>query len=333
MIEGVSPVFQAFLGTLVTWGLTAAGSALVFVLDVENKELSQKILDSMLGFAAGVMLAASYWSLLAPAIEIAEESPLYGPEGRWAFVPAAVGFALGAGSMLLTEHVLPLLGLDTKPESWDKKDDDLKVSAVTPDKTRSTSSDGLRRRKTKKNDAPDDEAPSKQDDAVHDDAIQSFVSAKDMSFRRVVLLVIAITMHNFPEGMAVGVGFGSIGHTSSATFGNAVNLAIGIGLQNFPEGLAVSMPLRREGMPPFKAFMWGQLSGLVEPIGGLLGAFAVVYVQPILPYALSFAAGAMVFVVVDDLIPEAHQSGNAKLATIGTIVGFIVMMTMDVALG
>ncbi|OQR93237.1 Zinc (Zn2)-Iron (Fe2) Permease (ZIP) Family [Achlya hypogyna] len=323
MIEGASPVFQAFLGTLVTWGLTAAGSALVFVLDVDNKVLSQKILDSMLGFAAGVMLAASYWSLLAPAIEIAEESPLYGPEGRWAFVPAAVGFALGAGSMLLTEHILPLIGLDAKPESWDKKED-----AVTPKKPLTDTQ--LRRRKKDDDATEDDKNPGGEG---HDDAITSFVSAKDMSFRRVVLLVIAITMHNFPEGMAVGVGFGSIGHTSSATFGNAVNLAIGIGLQNFPEGLAVSMPLRREGMPPFKAFMWGQLSGLVEPVGGLLGAFAVTYVQPILPYALSFAAGAMIFVVVDDLIPEAHQSGNAKLATIGTIVGFIVMMTMDVALG
>ncbi|OQS02731.1 Zinc (Zn2)-Iron (Fe2) Permease (ZIP) Family [Thraustotheca clavata] len=320
MIEGANPVFQAFLGTLVTWGLTAVGSAMVFVLDVHNKELSQKILDTMLGFAAGVMLAASYWSLLAPAIEIAEESPMYGPNGRWAFVPAAIGFALGAGAMLFTEHILPLLGLDAKPQSWEQNDE----KSITPVKE---SDAQLRRRKK-----DDDATPSNDSKGEHEDTITSFVSAKDMSFRRVVLLVIAITMHNFPEGMAVGVGFGSVGHTSSATFGSAVNLALGIGLQNFPEGLAVSMPLRREGMSPFKAFMWGQLSGLVEPVGGLLGAVAVVYVQPILPYALSFAAGAMIFVVVDDLIPEAHQSGNAKLATIGTIFGFIVMMTMDVAL-
>ncbi|CAK4102400.1 unnamed protein product [Aphanomyces euteiches] len=270
----------------------------------------------MLGFAAGVMLAASYWSLLAPAIEIAEQSPLYGPDGRYAFLPAAVGFSLGAFSMLFTEKALPLLGLGSKPENWEKKDDDYNEN--------NSKKQGLRRRKPSDHDV---ESPG------HDDAVMSFVSAKDTSYRRVILLVIAITVHNFPEGMAVGVGFGSIGHSPGATFSNAVNLAIGIGLQNFPEGLAVSMPLRREGMSPFKAFMWGQLSGVVEPIGGILGAAAVMFVQPILPYALSFAAGAMIFVVVDDLIPEAHQSGNSKLATIGTIVGFIVMMTMDVALG
>jgi zinc transporter 11 len=149
----------------------------------------------------------------------------------------------------------------------------------------------------------------------------------------VLLLVVAITIHNFPEGMAVGVGFGSIGQSPSATFAGAVNLAIGIGLQNFPEGLAVSMPLLREGVSPFQAFMWGQLSGIVEPIGGLLGAWLVTYVQPLLPYALSFAAGAMVFVVVDELVPAAHESGNRQLATFGTILGFVVMMSMDVALG
>ncbi|KAF0697755.1 Aste57867_11587 [Aphanomyces stellatus] len=322
MIEGIHPVFQAILGTLVTWGLTALGSAMVFILDVENRALSQQILDTMLGFAAGVMLAASYWSLLAPAIEIAEQSPLYGPDGRWAFLPAAIGFGLGAFSMLFTEQALPLLGLGSKPENWEKKDDDYAYSSV---KKGSGGTSNVRRRKPSVDEV---ESP-----ASHDDAIASFVSSKDQSYRRVILLVIAITVHNFPEGMAVGVGFGSIGHSPTATFSNAVSLAIGIGLQNFPEGLAVSMPLRREGMSPFKAFMWGQLSGVVEPIGGIIGAAAVMFVQPILPYALSFAAGAMIFVVVDDLIPEAHQSGNSKLATIGTIVGFIVMMTMDVALG
>uniref|UniRef100_H3G8M3 Zinc transporter ZIP11 n=1 Tax=Phytophthora ramorum TaxID=164328 RepID=H3G8M3_PHYRM len=266
MIEGYHPVVQALMGTFVTWGFTALGSAMVFVLDVEDKQTSQKILDGMLGFAGGVMLAASYWSLLAPSIEIAAESELYGPDGRWSFVPAAVGFTLGALTLFGTEQ--------DKPSA-----------------------------------------------------------ARTSSFRRVLLLVIAITLHNLPEGMAVGVGFGSVGHSSSASFANAVNLAIGIGLQNFPEGLAVSMPLRREGTSAFRAFMWGQASGLVEPIGGLIGAGAVLYVQPILPYALSFAAGAMIFVVVDDLIPETTQSGNQKLATFGTIVGFVVMMVMDVALG
>lgn len=321
MIPDIHPVFQAILGTLVTWGLTALGAALVFVLDVENKEQSQKILDAMLGFAGGVMLAASYWSLLAPAIEIAEESELYGPNGRWAFVPAAIGFALGAATLFGTEKVLPWLE-GHKPEDWSKKDDDFLLHSpasqyVTPDY-------GMRKRNPVSPSVPNEV-----------DAIASIATSKHHpnSFRRVLLLVIAITLHNFPEGMAVGVGFGSIGHSNSASFSNAVNLAIGIGLQNFPEGLAVSMPLRREGMSPFKAFMWGQLSGLVEPIGGILGAGAVMVVQPILPYALSFAAGAMIFVVVDDLIPEANQSGNQKLATAGVIVGFIVMMAMDVALG
>ncbi|KAG1685688.1 hypothetical protein DVH05_007812 [Phytophthora capsici] len=259
----------------------------------------------MLGFAGGVMLAASYWSLLAPAIEIAEESELYGPDGRWSFVPAAVGFILGALTLFGTERVLPFL------EKY------LGVSAQ--------SMGGNEQLKKKKK---DDDYKNEKDEG-YDKPTTSSTS----SFRRVLLLVIAITLHNLPEGMAVGVGFGSVGHSSSASFANAVNLAIGIGLQNFPEGLAVSMPLRREGTSPFKAFMWGQASGLVEPIGGLIGAGAVLYVQPILPYALSFAAGAMIFVVVDDLIPETTQSGNQKLATLGTIVGFVVMMVMDVALG
>ncbi|GAB9466975.1 hypothetical protein Gpo141_00004335 [Globisporangium polare] len=300
MIPDQHPVLQAFLGTLVTWGLTAAGSAMVFFLDVNDKKKSQKILDWMLGFAGGVMIAASYWSLLAPAIEIAEESGIY---GRFAFLPAAIGFGLGAAALFATESVLPMIEKwFGKPENMSKKNDDLYDSRV----------------------------------AAGPDPMASYgvnVGGKPNSFRRVLLLVIAITLHNLPEGMAVGVGFGSIGHSPSATFSNAVSLTIGIGLQNFPEGLAVSMPLRREGMSAWKAFMWGQLSGLVEPIGGMIGAGAVLYVQPILPYALAFAAGAMIFVVVDDLIPEANQSGNQKLATFGVIVGFIVMMAMDVALG
>ncbi|RLN15239.1 hypothetical protein BBJ28_00007124, partial [Nothophytophthora sp. Chile5] len=268
------------------------GSAMVFVLDVEDKQTSQKILDGMLGFAGGVMLAASYWSLLAPAIEIAEESELYGPNGRWSFVPAAVGFILGAMTLFGTEKVLPFLEkyLGVSPKAMAKKDDDY-----------------LQRKKD------DDYSASYENSSAtdHSASYDTPTAANTHSFRRVLLLVIAITLHNLPEGMAVGVGFGS----------------------NFPEGLAVSMPLRREGMSAFRAFMWGQLSGLVEPVGGLIGAGAVLYVQPILPYALSFAAGAMIFVVVDDLIPETTQSGNQKLATFGTIVGFVVMMVMDVALG
>ncbi|CAI5714072.1 unnamed protein product [Peronospora destructor] len=297
MIEGLHPMTQALLGTFVTWGFTALGSAMVFVLDVENKETSQKILDSMLGFAGGVMLAASYWSLLAPAIEIAEESELYGPNGRWSFVPAAVGFTLGALALFSTEKMLPFIekyGVISSDEELKKK---------------------------------------KKDDDYNDENYGKPTLGNTSSYRRVLLLVIAITLHNLPEGMAVGVGFGSVGYSSNASFGNAVNLAVGIGLQNFPEGLAVSMPLRREGASAFKAFMWGQASGLVEPIGGLIGAGAVLHVQPILPYALSFAAGAMIFVVVDDLVPETTQNGNQKLATFGTIIGFVVMMIMDVALG
>ncbi|KAG7380839.1 hypothetical protein PHYPSEUDO_006732 [Phytophthora pseudosyringae] len=303
MIEGQHPVVQALLGTLVTWGFTALGSAMVFVLDVTDKRASQKILDGMLGFAGGVMLAASYWSLLAPSIEIAAESELYGPDGRWSFVPAAVGFTLGALTLFGTEQVLPLLE---------------KYLGVSPHSMGGRGDEHLQKKKK-----DDDFKP-------HEGCDKPSTSS---SFRRVLLLVIAITLHNLPEGMAVGVGFGSVGHSASASFANAVNLAIGIGLQNFPEGLAVSMPLRREGMSAFRAFMWGQASGLVEPIGGLIGAGAVLYVQPILPYALSFAAGAMIFVVVDDLVPETTQSGNQKLATFGTIVGFVVMMVMDVALG
>ncbi|KAI9920650.1 hypothetical protein PsorP6_001059 [Peronosclerospora sorghi] len=296
MIEGFHPITQALLGTLLTWSLTALGSAMVFVLDVKNEQVSQKILDAMLGFAGGVMLAASYWSLLAPALEITQDSDFYGPNGRWSVVPAAVGFISGALTLLGTEKVLPLLekrmGVSDEDLKKSKKDDDFRTEIHGKPTLRSLSSS-----------------------------------------RRVLLLVIAITLHNLPEGMAVGVGFGSVGHSPRATFANAVHLAIGIGLQNFPEGLAVSMPLRREGASAWKAFLYGQASGLVEPIGGLVGAGAVLYVQPILPYALSFAAGAMIFVVVDDLIPETTQSGNQKLATMGTIIGFVVMMVMDVALG
>ncbi|GLE09034.1 hypothetical protein PINS_up020579 [Pythium insidiosum] len=248
MIPDQHPVVQALLGTLVTWGLTALGAALVFVVDVHDKERSQKILDTMLGFAGGVMLAASYWSLLAPAIEIAEESELYGPNGRWAFVPAAVGFTLGALTLFGTEKALPFIEkMFGRPHDMSKKNDDYN--------------------------APRSPGGSATVDPMeHFGIARSGGSKGQHSFRRVLLLVIAITLHNLPEGMAVGVGFGSIGKSSSASFANAVNLAIGIGLQNFPEGLAVSMPLRREGMSAWKAFMWGQLSGVVEPFGGLLGA-------------------------------------------------------------
>ena len=234
----------------------------------------------------------------APAIEAAENMEQYGK--TWAWVPAAVGFGTGAFSMLGAERVLDFFTRMTRGASHPKKNDDSTIL--------------------------DDETSSPLNSAFG-------VEADATSVRRVLLLVLAITVHNFPEGMAVGVGFGSVGSSESATFANAFNLAIGIGLQNFPEGLAVSMPLRRAGMKPFKSFLWGQASGIVEPLGGMLGAWAVMAVTPLLPYALSFAAGAMIFVVVDDLVPEASASGNQRLATIGTIIGFIVMMVMDVALG
>ncbi|KAL0591391.1 hypothetical protein ABG067_001422 [Albugo candida] len=276
------------------------GAALVYLLDIDDKVKSKKMLDAMLGFAGGVMLAASYWSLLAPAIDIAQESQLYGTDGRWVFLPVSIGFALGAGAMLATESILLLLQSNSiKSHDISKKCDDM----------------------------------PKQETSEHDlNPMTCFGVGKNVDeSRRVLLLVIAITLHNFPEGLAVGVGFGSIGQSVKSTFANAVNLAVGVGLQNFPEGLVVSMPLRRAGMSPFRAFMWGQLSGIVEPVGGILGAASVLYIQPLLPYALSFAAGAMIFVVVDDLIPEANRSGNSKLATIGIIAGFIVMMSLDVA--
>nr|CCA23231.1 Zinc (Zn2)Iron (Fe2) Permease (ZIP) Family putati [Albugo laibachii Nc14] len=305
MIRDANPILQAFLGTCFTWGLTALGAALVYLLDIDDKVKSQKMLDTMLGFAGGVMLAASYWSLLAPAIEIAEESELYGADGRWVFLPVSIGFALGAGAMLATESILRLM----QPNSTNKHDTSKKCD-----------------------DLPKNEKFDQKEKDLN--AMACFGVGRNVDeSRRVLLLVIAITLHNFPEGLAVGVGFGSIGQSVKSTFASAVNLAVGVGLQNFPEGFVVSMPLRRAGMAPFRAFMWGQLSGIVEPVGGILGAAAVMYIQPLLPYALSFAAGAMIFVVVDDLIPETSRSGNSKLATIGIIAGFIVMMSLDVAFG
>uniref|UniRef100_A0A3Q2V0I3 Zinc transporter ZIP11 n=1 Tax=Haplochromis burtoni TaxID=8153 RepID=A0A3Q2V0I3_HAPBU len=162
---------------------------------------------------------------------------------------------------------------------------------------------------------------------------QEVAEQRGSSWRRILLLILAITIHNIPEGLAVGVGFGAVGKTTSATFESARNLAIGIGIQNFPEGLAVSLPLRGSGVSTWTAFWYGQLSGMVEPIAGLLGAVAVVLAEPLLPYALAFAAGAMVYVVVDDIIPEAQVSGNGKLASWTSILGFVVMMSLDVGLG
>jgi zinc transporter, ZIP family len=269
VIAGMPPVLQALLATLFTWGMTAAGAALVF----GTKNVPRKLLDAMLGFAAGVMIAASFWSLLAPAIDLSEAGSL--PE----WVPPVIGFLAGGVFLRLLDRLLPHLHPG------------MKISEA---------------------------------EGIH------------TSWRRSVLLVSAITLHNIPEGLAVGVTFGAVGigvteGIPGATLGAAIALAIGIGLQNFPEGTAVSMPLRREGMSRGRSFFYGQLSGVVEPIAAVIGASAVLVAQPILPYALAFAAGAMIFVVAEELIPEAKR-GSPDIAALSLMVGFAVMMTLDVAL-
>ncbi|KAM9837644.1 zinc transporter ZIP11 [Aulostomus maculatus] len=332
MLEGCSPVTQALLGTMFTWGLTAAGAALVFVFSSRQK----RILDGSLGFAAGVMLAASYWSLLAPAIDMAEDSGKY---GSFAFVPVAVGFTLGAAFVYFADLAMPLLGvgadphlaLTCPPESkLVKEKDEEPSSSLLDSEEMSIRIDKLengdvswRRRGPPTGGSDGQETERKPQEVVQTGS----------SWRRILLLILAITIHNVPEGLAVGVGFGAIGKTSSATFESARNLAIGIGIQNFPEGLAVSLPLRGAGVSTWTAFWYGQLSGMVEPVAGVLGAITVVLAEPLLPYALAFAAGAMVYVVVDDIIPEAQVSGNGKLASWTSILGFVVMMSLDVGLG
>ncbi|HUU94590.1 MAG TPA: ZIP family metal transporter [Phycisphaerae bacterium] len=261
------PVTQALLATLFTWLLTAAGAAPVLFF----KRFNQKAMDGMLGMAAGVMIAASFWSLLAPAIEMSG--------GDWK--PATIGFIAGGLFLYLIDKLLPHLhlGLET------------------------AEAEGVK-----------------------------------TSWQRSTLLVVAITLHNAPEGLAVGVAFGAVAHAADAAMAReimlgGIALAIGIGLQNFPEGLAVAMPLRREGMARFKAFMYGQASGLVEPMAGVLGATLVFSMQAILPYALAFAAGAMIFVVVEELIPESQREGYSDFATAGAMLGFAIMMMLDVGLG
>ena len=270
-LEQFNPVTQALFATLFTWGVTALGAGMVFFF----KTIRKNVLNGMLGFAAGIMVAASFWSLLAPAIEMSME------QGQNAWLTAAIGFLLGGGFLYLADKTLPHLhlGLDT------------------------SQAEGIK-----------------------------------TGWQRSVLLVFAITLHNIPEGLAVGVAFGAaaIGETATASIAGAIALAIGIGLQNFPEGAAVSIPLRREGFSRRKAFIYGQASGIVEPIAGVIGAFAVLEMRSILPYALAFAAGAMIYVVVEELIPEAQrEEGGSKtdIATIGFMIGFSVMMILDVSLG
>jgi len=266
-LQNLHPVIQVLVATCFTWAMTALGAATVFAA----RDVSKRVLDTMLGFAGGVMIAASYWSLLAPSIEMSAGGNLP------VWVPPAVGFLMGAACLRGIDKVLPHLHLGFPIEE----------------------AEGIK-----------------------------------TSWRRSTLLILAITLHNIPEGLAVGVAFGAVAAGfPAATLPAAVALAIGIGIQNLPEGLAVSMPLRREGMSRRKSFWYGQLSGLVEPVAGVIGAAAVIMARPILPYALAFAAGAMIFVVVEELVPESQRGGNTDLATLGAILGFVVMMILDVALG
>ncbi|WP_432738880.1 ZIP family metal transporter [Maridesulfovibrio sp. FT414] len=263
----LSPVTQALLATLFTWGVTALGAAVVFLA----KDISKRVLDVMLGFAGGVMIAASYWSLLAPAIEMSEHM------GAYKFIPATVGFVGGAVFLRLVDRFLPHLHLNM---------------------------------------------PRSEAEGV------------ETNWNSSILLVLAITLHNIPEGLAVGVAFGAVAAGyDSASIGGAIALALGIGIQNFPEGTAVSVPLRRLGLSRMKSFLYGQASGIVEPIAGVIGAASVIVAKPILPYALAFAAGAMIFVVVEEVIPESQASGYGDQATMGCICGFAIMMMLDVALG
>jgi len=269
---------------------------MVFLVPNDLSETVEgKLLDASLGFAAGVMTAASFWSLLAPSIELAQERGY----GMWNFFPAAFGFLLGSIFVWLTDILLP----DDHPA--EKTD----IRPGTP-------------------------ALAQMESPLYDnDKLSKYSRNKASSTRRLMLLVIAITVHNFPEGLAVGVGFGAVGSSPKATFQAAQVLTFGIGIQNFPEGLAVSLPMRRMGYSKWWCFFYGQLSGMVEPIGGFIGASAVQFAEPVLPYALAFAAGAMIYVVIDSIVPEGQIRGNGSYTTWGGIVGFLVMMTLDVALG
>jgi ZIP family zinc transporter len=279
-LETLGPMTQALYAGLFTWGLTAIGAALVFLFNASNR----KVLDCALGFTGGVMIAASFWSLLSPSIAYVEMQNEMGLSAMPPWLPPAIGFFLGALFLFVLDKIIPHLHIFAKREEAE--------------------------------------------------GIQT-------NWRKTHLLVLAIALHNIPEGLAVGVAFGALanpellgmdGH-SVFTIGGAIALAVGIGIQNFPEGFAVSMPLRRMGVSKWKSWQWGQLSAIVEPVFAVIGAAIVMTVLPILPYALAFAAGAMIFIVVEEVIPESQRGGNTDLATMGLIVGFIVMMSLDVGLG
>ena len=264
--EQFSPIIQALIGTLFTWFMTALGASTIFF----TKNVSRKLLDGMLGAASGVMIAASFWSLLEPAIELSYDLAV----PIW--FPAFVGFLVGGGFLWLVDKLLPHLHLGQ--------------------------------------------------DISQAEGLKS-------SWERSVLLITAITLHNIPEGLAVGIAFVAASQAGGAGIASAIALSIGIGLQNLPEGLAVSAPLRREGWKRRKAFFYGQFSGMVEPIAGVLGAALALMMEPILPYALAFAAGAMIYVVAEELIPESKREGHSDIPTIGVMLGFAIMMVLDVALG
>lgn len=263
--ESIPPILAALYATLFTWSMTALGAAMVFLFKKTNKVF----MDGMLGFTGGVMIAASYWSLLDPAIEMSQG------EGIMKIVPVAIGFILGALFLFGLDKILPHLHLNFQETEGVKS-----------------------------------------------------------PWQRTTLLTLAITLHNIPEGLAVGVLFGGVAAgIPEATIAGAVTLALGMGIQNFPEGIAVSMPLRRMGLSRRKSFMYGQASAIVEPIFGVLGAMMVVSFTPLLPYALAFAAAAMIYVVIEEVVPETQQSGNTDIATLGFVGGFVVMMSLDVLLG
>ena len=265
--ESINPIVGALLATTFTWTVTAIGAAIVFFF----KSMNRAVLDGLLGFTGGVMVAASFWSLLAPSIEMSEGG------GFAKVLPAAIGFVLGSVFIFILDRFVPHLHINFKESE----------------------SEGIK-----------------------------------TNWHRTTLLIMAITLHNIPEGLAIGVLFGGVASgIPEASITGALILTIGIGLQNFPEGIAVSMPLRRHGVGRFKCFWYGQLSAIVEPIAGVIGAYAVTTFEPLLPYALAFAAGAMIYVVIEEVIPESQRDKYTDIATLGFIGGFVIMMVLDVALG
>ena len=257
---------QIFLGLAIPFLGTTLGAAMVFLM---KKEMNKKVEKILLGFASGVMIAASVWSLLIPSIEMTET------QGKVAWIPAAIGFLLGIVFLLVLDSVVPHMHLESeKPEGMKSK------------------------------------------------------------LKKTTMMVFAVTLHNIPEGMAVGVTFaGALAQNAGITMAGAFALAVGIAIQNFPEGAIISMPLKSEGVSKPKAFLYGTLSGIVEPIGAIITILLTNAVVPILPYLLSFAAGAMIYVVVEELIPESQAGEHSNIGTIGVAIGFTIMMILDVALG